>query len=76
MKQIKIGDSVYQINYTPEAADEILNIIIKWMENPKHCASHSGEGIMQDDDCLIDSADLIATIVDDILNPINIEENE
>ena len=69
MKQIKIGDSVYEIDYTQESADAIINKIIKWMEHPSHYASSHGEGIMQDDNCLIDAPELIASIVDEILSP-------
>lgn len=75
-KEIKIGDCVYSINYTPEAADAILNEIIKWMEHPKHYAAHSGEGIMQSDDTIIDAPELISDIVDNILQPKFIKENE
>ena len=69
MKQIKIGGTLYEINYTQEAADQIINMVIKWMEHPSHYASSSGEGIMQADNCIIDAADLIASIVDEVLMP-------
>ena len=74
MKKIKIGGSVYEINYTQESADAILDKIIKWMEHPSHYASSHGEGIMQDDNCLIDAPELIASIVDEILMPECIED--
>ena len=74
MKKIKIGDSVYEINYTQESADAIINMIIKWMEHPNHYASSHGEGIMQDDNCIIDAPELIASIVDEILIPKYVED--
>lgn len=74
MKKIKIGDSVYEINYTQESADTIINMIIKWMEHPSHYASSHGEGIMQDDNCIIDAPELIASIVDEILIPKYVED--
>ena len=69
MKQVKIGDSVYEINYTQESADAIINMVIKWMENPRHYASSCGEGIMQDDNCLIDAPELVSSIIDEVLIP-------
>lgn len=75
-KEIKIGDNIYKINYTPEIADAVLNKIIKWMEHPEHYAAYSGEGIMQSDDTIIDAPELISDIVDDILQPKFIKEDE
>ena len=75
-KQIKIGNNIYEINYSPETADAILNKIIEWMEHPNHYAAHSGEGIMQSDNTIIDAPDLISDIVDVILQPKFIKENE
>lgn len=75
-KTIKIGGNIYEINYTPETADAILNKIIEWMEHPEHYAAHSREGIMQSDNTIIDAPDLISDIVDDILQPKFIRENE
>lgn len=73
MKQIQIGGYKYNIQYTSEVADTILNKIIEWMEDDKHYASSHGEGIMQDDNCQIDAPILIASIVDYILKPKEIE---
>lgn len=68
-KQITIGDEPYEINYTQETADEVLNLVIQWMEDKSHYAAHSGEGIFQNDNCQIDAPTLIADIVDNILKP-------
>lgn len=75
IKEIKIGDCIWRINYTPETADAVLNKIIEWMQHPKHYTSHNGEGIMQSDDTIIDAPDLISDIVDDILKPEFVREN-
>jgi len=75
-KEIKIGGNLYSINYSPETADEILDKIIAWMEHKDHYASAHGEGIMQNDECIIDAPNLIADIVDDILKPKFIKEIE
>jgi hypothetical protein len=75
-KEIKIGDCIYKINYTPETADAVLNKIIKWMQHPKHYASSSGEGIMQSDNTMLAAPILISDIVDDILKPEFVRENE
>lgn len=74
METIKIGQSLYNIEYSQEAADRALHKILDWMQEPSHYASRCGEGIMQNDDCLIDAPELIADIVDDILKPEFIEE--
>jgi len=68
-KQIKIGSCIYEIPYTPETAQAVLDKLIEWMEHPNHYASAHGEGIMQSDNTVIDAPDLIADIVDDILQP-------
>lgn len=73
MKRIKIGSNFYEINYSSETAQKVLDEIIKWMEHPDHYASHSGEGIMQSDSTLIDAPELISDIVDNILSPKFIE---
>lgn len=75
-KDIKIGSCIYRVNYTPEVADAILNKIIKWMEDPNHYSAHSGEGIMQSDNTVIDSSVLISEIVDEILEPKFVKEHE
>lgn len=68
-KEIKIGSCVYHIEYTQEVADAVLNKVIEWMQHPDHYAAHSGEGIMQSDNTVIDAPELISDIVDDILKP-------
>lgn len=73
-KEIKIGNNIYKINYTPETADAILNKVIEWMEHPEHYAAHFGEGIMQSDNTVIDASELISDIVDNILKPKFIKE--
>lgn len=72
-KEIKIGSRVFSINYSSEVADEVLNKIIQWMEHPDHYSAHSGEGIIQNDNTLIDAPELIADIIDEILQPQNID---
>lgn len=68
-KTITIGRSEYEIQYTPEVADQILNEIIKWMEHPDHYSASSWEGIAQSDNTIIDAPDLIGKIVDKYLQP-------
>lgn len=68
-KEIKIGSCVYRTEYTQEVADAVLNKVIEWMQHPDHYAAHSGEGIMQSDNTVIDAPELISDIVDDILKP-------
>ncbi len=68
-KIIQIGDTRYEINYSPDTAQKILDKVIEWMQHKKHSASSCGEGIMQDDNCQIDAPELISDIVDDILEP-------
>ena len=69
MKEITIGGYTYQINYSQETADAVLDKIIEWMCKKSHSASTCGEGIMQDDNCQTDAPELISDIVDDILKP-------
>lgn len=76
MKQIKIGRNEYVINDSPEVAQLILAEIIEWMEHKNHYAAHSGEGIMQSDDCLIDAPELISDIVDKYLKPKHLPADE
>lgn len=68
-KKINIGGEPYEIDYTSENAFKVLDLVIEWMEDEKHSSSMSGEAIMQDDDCQIDSPILIADIVDKVLKP-------
>ena len=69
MKKINIGGNIYTINFDKKTAGDILDKIVQWMEEKSHYASHSGEGIMQSDECLIDAPVLISDIVDDFLKP-------
>jgi hypothetical protein len=73
-KEITIGGCVYTIEFTTDNALKIMHKIIDWMEDPDHYAAHSGEGIMQSDNTLIDSPELISNIVDDILKPKFVKE--
>ena len=76
MKEITIGRFKYQINYSQEVADQVLNKVIEWMEHKNHYASYSGEALFQDDDCIIDAPELISDIVDGILKPICLNDEE
>jgi len=66
-KQITIGDYQYEIDYTSVNAFKVLDLVLSWMQ--EHSASSSGEGIHQDDNCLIDAPTLVSDIVDDVLSP-------
>jgi hypothetical protein len=68
-KTIKIGSCLYNIQYTPETANGILNKVIQWMEDPDNYAAHSGEGIMQSDNTVISAPECLADIVDEYLCP-------
>lgn len=69
MRQIKIGDIKYAVQDGPEVANQVLEKIFEWMQDERHYAAHSGEGIIQDDNCTIDAPELISDIIDDILTP-------
>ena len=69
MRPIKIGDELYNVNCSSETAIAALDKILLWMQDPKHYAAYSGEAICQNDNTLVDTADLIAAIVDDIIKP-------
>lgn len=73
-KQIKIGGYDYEIEYSPEVAQKVLDKILKWMN--EHSSAHSGEGICQNDECLIDAPELIASIVDRILKPKSLDNED
>lgn len=73
-RKIKIGDNLYEVDLSTENAVKIMLKIVKWMEEPSHYASSSGESLMQNDNTLIDSPSLIAEIVDEVLQPFFIEE--
>lgn len=72
--EIKIGDSKYSILADEQAKQDVFDKIIAWMQDKRHYAAHSGEGIMQDDNCTIDAPELISDIIDDILRPSCIED--
>lgn len=73
-KTIKIGNEPYSIKYTKKTAYKVLDAVLAWMQERTHGASHSGEGICQNDECQIDSVALISDIVDDILKPVYLGE--
>lgn len=68
-KTIAVGGYMYEINYDSVTAFKVLDKVIEWMQEKEHYASHSGESIMQDDNCQIDAPVLISDIIDDILKP-------
>ncbi len=68
-REITIGSNVYSIDVTPETATQVLEKIIQWMEMPDHYAANCGEGIMQNDNTIIDAPVLVSDIIDDILKP-------
>lgn len=56
------------IIWTEEKKIKVCEAIEAWMK--KHGSpAYSGEGIMQDDDCQIHAPELIADLVDDIIQP-------
>jgi hypothetical protein len=69
MRNIKIGDEVYTINDSIETKNDLFEKLVHWMEEENHYAAHCGEAIMQDDNCLIDSSELVAEMIDEILKP-------
>ena len=75
-RKISIGGAPYIINYDNDVMLKVTEKIIEWLEDPDHYAAHSGEGIMQSDNTIIDAPDLIADILDEILKPKFIEEGE
>lgn len=60
------GDCKVSIEVTQEKKDKVFESIIEWCKKHNH---FSGEGICQNDDCIIDSPELISSIVDDIIKP-------
>jgi len=58
----------YKIEWNQEKMILVCKELEKWMKERGDVA-YIGEGIMQDDDCQIYAAQLIADIVDDILQP-------
>lgn len=75
-KTIAVGGEPYEIDYTSENAFKILDLVIQWMEHKDHYASAHGEGIHQDDNCIIDAPTLISDIVDNVLKPKHIGEDD
>lgn len=62
------------INWTQDKQILVCAAIEKWII--KHGA-HSGEMIMQDDECQITASELLSDIVDDIIQPqTEYDENE
>jgi len=64
-KDIYDGNATAEYEIPENKKEEITNKILEF------CFKHNcfcGETLMQDDDCLIESADLIADIIDDIIN--------
>ena len=72
-REITIGGSKYIIQCGEQEVSAVFNKVVDWMQNPKHYAAHSGEGIMQDDNCQIDAPELISDIIDDIIQPKYVE---
>ncbi len=65
------------INWTQEKKDAIAEEIEKWMNEPTHTASaFGGEGIMQNDNCIIDAPVLISILIDKIIKPTYTLEDE
>ncbi len=60
-----------KIEWTTKKLSQVTNTIELWLI--KHHA-YSGEMIMQDDDCIIDSPELISHLVDDIIKPTTDDE--
>lgn len=75
-KQLNIGGNEYEIDYTEENAFKIFDLVLNWMQHKDHYASAHGEGIHQDDNCLIDAPTLISDIVDDVLKPKYLGDND
>jgi len=55
-----------KINWTPEKKEQVIKAIDAWIK--EHGAS-AGEVIMQSDDCTITAPELLSDIVDDIIKP-------
>lgn len=63
-----------KIEWTQEMKDAVCKKIEEWITEHGSPAT-SGEGINQDDDCQIDSIELISDLVDDIIHP-EIEDSD
>lgn len=62
-----------KIEWTQEKKDETIKRIEEWLL--KHHAD-SGEMMMQDDACQIDSMNLLTDLVDDVIKPTTDDEEE
>ena len=60
----KYGDT-YTYDITDEQKDKIVQRLIEYYADPKHC--HFGEGIHQDDDSIIDAPGVLSDICDNII---------
>jgi hypothetical protein len=63
------------IEWTQEKKDKVAEKIEQWIRE-RGSAACFGEGIMQNDDCQIEAAPLIADLVDDIIEPKFIDDDE
>lgn len=62
-----------KINWTPEKKEDVIRAIEYWLL--KHDAG-AGEVIMQSDDCIITAPELLSDIVDEIIQPEYIYEED
>lgn len=70
--EIYDGNVKVSVDITDKKKDDIVNAILKW------CGEHNcsnGETLHQNDNCIIDSPDLISHIIDNILK-FETKENE
>ena len=75
-RNISIGGAPFSINYDNDVMQKVTEKIIEWLGDPNHYAAHSGEGIIQSDNTVIDAPYLIGDILDEILKPEFIKEAE
>lgn len=54
------------IEWTPEKKEAAIKKLEEWIHKYQ---AHSGEKIMQDDECQIHAPELISDLVDDIIKP-------
>jgi hypothetical protein len=66
---VKYGDTKVSYNITDEMKDKIIARLLKYYQ--EHL--HTGEGISQDDDSIIEAPSVMSDIADDI---IKFEESE
>lgn len=60
------SDTNIRIQWTTEKKEAVIQRLDKWL---KKYNAHSGEMIMQDDDCQVYAPDFLSDIVDDIIKP-------